>query len=289
MFDKLLFDKLACPKCGFEVLNLEISNGSEFDVKQGQVSCSSCHSHYPIEDGIAMLLPDFLAPDLEARAKSWKTWGIKMRNFMEWRKKTWNGSEKANEFQQRVDTLNKGFFDFCALPKEASSILDVGCGGGTFGQYLESQHLYIGIDPLLVPGETQKFRIVQGVAERLPFKDRGFRYAIVMATLDHVREPEVVLREVHRVLDSNGYLCLLQTVQPEGSKESTDASLFKRFSALFGRAREVDWEDTHIHDFSESNLYSLLNKKFSVEKHRIVQTEDCVCLFAKCLKKAGKD
>jgi len=186
MFDDLLFEKLACPKCGSADLGLEILEGSKLDVRKGEVSCRSCSSRYPIEDGIAVLLPDFLESDLKARTRGWKTWSAKMRNFMEWRKKTWDGSAKADEYQERVDSLNRSFFEFCRLPEEPSSILDVGCGGGTFGRYAATQYFYAGVDPLPVPGETEKFRIVQGVAERLPFKQSVFDYVVIMAALDHV-------------------------------------------------------------------------------------------------------
>jgi SAM-dependent methyltransferase len=48
---------------------------------------------------------------------------------------------------------------------------------------------------------------VVGDGHRLPFKDEIFDAVILEAVLEHVREPKMVVSEVHRVLRPGGWVC----------------------------------------------------------------------------------
>ena len=49
-------------------------------------------------------------------------------------------------------------------------------------------------------------RYVRGLGEELPFRNDAFDFAICCNVLDHVSEPDTILREIHRVLRPDGRL-----------------------------------------------------------------------------------
>jgi ubiquinone/menaquinone biosynthesis C-methylase UbiE len=65
------------------------------------------------------------------------------------------------------------------------------------------------------------------------------------ATLDHVNNPKLVFKEIHRILTFKGYLILLETV-------------LKRKARSF-------YDETHMHHFTIMDIKRLL-KHFKIEK-----------------------
>ncbi|RZN62032.1 methytransferase partner Trm112 [Methanonatronarchaeum sp. AMET6-2] len=54
---KKLLDKLVCPKCREKLeLNEEEMDGDK--IISGTLTCSSCTTQYPVEEGIPNLLPE---------------------------------------------------------------------------------------------------------------------------------------------------------------------------------------------------------------------------------------
>src|SRR5690348_2037953 len=87
-------------------------------------------------------------------------------------------------------------------------VLDVGCGGGQVAKAVKRERpdlAVVGCDvsqaAIAAAGaspEGVEFR--RATAERLPFADAEFDYVWIFDVLEHVEDPEVVLREVARVL-----------------------------------------------------------------------------------------
>ena len=65
IFDKGLFmkkwlqEKLVCPECTMDAmpLDLEIKEERDGDVLEGELRCPTCGSCYPINQGVAVVLP----------------------------------------------------------------------------------------------------------------------------------------------------------------------------------------------------------------------------------------
>lgn len=77
------------------------------------------------------------------------------------------------------------------------TILDIGCKAG-YVQRDNPERVLVGIDldEYKNPNYT---KIVQGNAEKLPFKDGEFRCVVLAETLNHVADPKKVLEEAKRV------------------------------------------------------------------------------------------
>jgi len=53
-----LMEILACPKCKYHPLDLEVTKEEKGEIVLGTITCPKCGIDYPIEDGIPnMLIP----------------------------------------------------------------------------------------------------------------------------------------------------------------------------------------------------------------------------------------
>ena len=86
--------------------------------------------------------------------------------------------------------------------------LEVGVGTGRFASALGVR---FGLDPsyeMLKMAERRGVICVQGVGERLPFKEGSFDLVLVVVSICFVEDPPRVLKEIRRVLVSGGRLLL---------------------------------------------------------------------------------
>jgi ubiquinone/menaquinone biosynthesis C-methylase UbiE len=93
------------------------------------------------------------------------------------------------------------------VPWEARG-LEIGVGSGRFAAPLGVQ---VGLDPspaMLAHAAARGIEVVEGVAEKMPFPDNSFDYAIVVTTLCFVDSPTAMLTEARRVLKSRGRLVI---------------------------------------------------------------------------------
>ncbi|HGJ64225.1 TPA: class I SAM-dependent methyltransferase [bacterium] len=96
---------------------------------------------------------------------------------------------RAPKWNKRVSTIIKDLGD-------ESLILDLGSGNRRRSKRV------INLDIGLMPNVD-----VLGDGSQLPFKDNIFDLVILEAVLEHVRNPNMVISEVHRVLRKGGYVC----------------------------------------------------------------------------------
>jgi 2-polyprenyl-3-methyl-5-hydroxy-6-metoxy-1,4-benzoquinol methylase len=117
------------------------------------------------------------------------------------------------------DARDSYYFEFerpelvALVPLEAQAVLDVGCGAGRLGETLK------GRQPVAVTGieaETRAAQIAEGRLDRvfcgdveemeLPFEPASFDVVLCGDVLEHLREPETVLRRIRPWLKPGGQL-----------------------------------------------------------------------------------
>lgn len=78
-------------------------------------------------------------------------------------------------------------------------------GGGVLGKeikiFLDSPSGFIETDVSFGP---RTMAIVD--AQRIPFKDSSFDIVVIQTVLEHVADPHVCIRGIHRVLKSDGFV-----------------------------------------------------------------------------------
>jgi SAM-dependent methyltransferase len=100
-----------------------------------------------------------------------------------------------------------------ALPyiKSQSSVCDVGCGlDGAFLTFAGGRIARgVGIDDQAESGRKTKWPVIRAdIYTGLPFADGEFDHVVMLAVLEHLTQPEVVLKEVNRILRPGGSLVM---------------------------------------------------------------------------------
>lgn len=158
------------------------------------------------------------------------------------------------------------------------SILDIGCGDGYLLNLIFQQNpnsTLFGIDVYSKPknfkGNYKKGDITKG----LPYKDNQFDCVILGEVIEHVPNPDFILREIHRVLKKKGIfiistpnlaswanrILLLIGIQPLFTETSSEVVL-GRYKSILGQGGKVQG---HLKIFTFKSLEEILVKeKFSI-------------------------
>ncbi len=120
--------------------------------------------------------------------------------------------------------------------EDGARVLDAGAGEGRYRRFF-GRHRYTGAD--LAIGDPQwDYRDLDCFADlaALPFPDGAFTACLNIVTLEHVQDPEAVVREMARVLDRGGRLLLVVPHEWEVHQAPHDYYRFTRY----GVARLLD-------------------------------------------------
>jgi SAM-dependent methyltransferase len=85
-------------------------------------------------------------------------------------------------------------------------VIDIGCGAKPYAKLLApyvTEH--VGLDHELTPHDRSSIDLI-GTAYEIPAETDYFDSAICTAVLEHLEEPELALRECHRVIRPGGYV-----------------------------------------------------------------------------------
>lgn len=119
-----------------------------------------------------------------------------------------------------------------SLPENAR-VLDAGAGEGNYKHYFVEQR-YCGLD--LGIGDSQwnygELDVV-GDLSGMPFRDGTFDACLNVVTLEHVKDPALVIREISRTLAPGGRFLLIVPFEWEEHQQPHDYFRFTRYSLAY--------------------------------------------------------
>jgi ubiquinone/menaquinone biosynthesis C-methylase UbiE len=95
--------------------------------------------------------------------------------------------------------------------KQDARVCDLGCGlEAAFLDYAADRIATgVGLDDQVVDGQSGRWKRIRGdLTSPLPFAHGEFDHVIMLAVLEHLQEPEKVLREAFRVIAPGGSLIM---------------------------------------------------------------------------------
>ncbi len=121
--------------------------------------------------------------------------------------------DKENPDQQAITKSSIIKVDFVLQTKSNEQLLDAGCGSGLLTEWLRNNKGYdvTGVDASDEAGKLCSthnipFKRVNLETDKLPFLDKSFDVATCFELIEHIRNPENLLKEIHRVLRPDGIL-----------------------------------------------------------------------------------
>ncbi|MCE5310115.1 MAG: class I SAM-dependent methyltransferase [Acidobacteriales bacterium] len=123
--------------------------------------------------------------------------------------------------------------NFAAALSPSARVLDAGAGEGAYRSHFSKQR-YVGFD-LGIGDAHWNYRELDviGNLSALPFRDGVFDASLNIVTLEHVREPAGVLREIAGVLKPGGRLLLVVPQEWEVHQAPHDYFRYTRFGCAW--------------------------------------------------------
>ncbi|HET9482145.1 MAG TPA: class I SAM-dependent methyltransferase [Candidatus Polarisedimenticolia bacterium] len=252
---------LRCPRCSG---GLQLSTAPA-----GALSCTRCRAVFDSPGGI----PDLLPWSGGAPGPEWALWRDRLARLQQWRRQTWDVSDRSEQRSKLADGLATEFFKFARVP-EQGTVLEIGCGGGGLRRFVPRRR-YWGIDPLAgLPGspplspDPPGTVFMRGVGERLPLADSTFECVLICETLDHSMDPPRVLAQAHRVLKPDGVLAVMQSVRLAAPRPPLRVRLRAAAGRLKGRLAgggRLEDIETKVRVLGQDELSALVSERFLVE------------------------
>lgn len=228
------------------------------------------------------MLPDEIDSNLSPEDNKWSAWSAKLKNFIQWRKMTWNDSTSADKLNFSIRELKEKFVDFTDLKNSSKKIIDIGCGDGGIRTMLGDCRYY-GIDPLLLENYDYEFSIFMGIGEYLPFKDGTFDEAILNQVLDHCNSIDGLIAEIIRVTGKNGSVNVMQYIsKPEGFFANIYYAILRFYLSIKG----IKNLKTKMRHFDREGLVNFFRDKF--EEVRFFQYSNSQVFIKTSIWKKGQ-
>ncbi len=162
---------------------------------------------------------------------------------------------------------SKRFSEVIRELEPAETVLDLGCHSGLF-----TEKIIKSVNPVSLYGldishqaiKLAKKRIkmgnfVVGDAHNVPYDSNFFHAVFCLEMLEHIDDPQQVLREIKRVLKKGGYGIILVP---------TESKLFKIVWAIWTSYNPV-WKHAHVQSFTNDILLKMIERLgLKIEKEK---------------------
>ena len=207
--DRLL-GLLACPACRSAV---------RLDLPASSIACDTCKATYPVLDGVPVMLTAASRQSLDRGRIADRVPDSSRRGRSRWIERIARATAGAAPIhdpgqEERIRALIREL-------GERANVLDLGSGGRDWG-------------PTAIGMDVERFPHVRvvGDGERLPFADGVLDGILCTGVLEHVSDPEAVVREVWRVLRPGGMVYVaVPFIQGYHPATGTDRD-FRRFTHI---------------------------------------------------------
>jgi demethylmenaquinone methyltransferase / 2-methoxy-6-polyprenyl-1,4-benzoquinol methylase len=169
---------------------------------------------------------------------------------------------------------------FIKLLNGRNRIADVCCGTGAMFPLLGNR-IRAGLDftraMLNVAARTPGARLVEGDAQKIPFQSNTFDAAIIVYSIRNIPDVPAALKELHRILEKNGLLAILDFGVPEGKLSRAFYLLyFQKLMPFVGSFVARDKSSYHyfvnsVLRFPKRNEFLELMKEAGFTKTRYLQ------------------
>jgi SAM-dependent methyltransferase len=190
---------LACPGCK-QSLELEDAVFSEEEIKEGKLSCKTCHADFPIKD----FIPRFVNTD-----KYVDTFSFEWNKFQDVQMDILNNTDES----ERTFKWKTGW-----NPDDVKGklILDVGVGAGRFADVVSRWGgEVVGVDLSFAVdaahrniGKRRNVHVIQADIFNLPFKKDTFDHMYSIGVLHHTPDTEAALKSIVPYLKKRGELAV---------------------------------------------------------------------------------
>jgi SAM-dependent methyltransferase len=157
-----------------------------------------------------------------------------------------------------------------------SRVLEVGCGGGNVLERVAGRRVGIDLSPFILGKARRRLGpsalLARGDAMALPFADGVFDRVFCSEVLEHVLEPEAVVREMRRVLAPGGHAvvsvpneALINRVKGLVWKMPLGRRLLGGSDDGYQVSQKMD-DEWHLHEFDRARLERAVAGQFTVDK-----------------------
>jgi ubiquinone/menaquinone biosynthesis C-methylase UbiE len=252
MFSEIL-PYMRCPRCS----NTELCREAE------GLTCKACNVLYPVKMGILDMMGNETDEVITPFQRIMQTPMVVAIYEKLWRRIGYYIAS-SRSFDREMQTV----LDL-AKSKSSSRCLDLACGPGVFTRPLaqRSRGIVVGLDlswPMLMRAQKsarkdglKNILLIRATAFSLPFVDSAFQYVNCCGALHLFDRPEAALKEIARVLDSQGSLSVQTTIRP--ARSAGMAYILEKF-IRFGFFDEAELKEllrSHGFDVAESQRHRI--------------------------------
>jgi ubiquinone/menaquinone biosynthesis C-methylase UbiE len=175
---------------------------------------------------------------------------------------------------------------------EGDMVLEVGCGAGNVLEKMRGRLVGLDISERMLKKcklRLKEASLIRADAESLPFSDKSFDKIIASELLEHTRRPDLVLKEIERVMKPSGLAAVTIPNEPfiNRIKEVLDrVGILNLCFKGIPKAMDEEW---HLHSFTLRLLKGMVPQGLMIRRIKSVPfwflpLRFCVLLSGQCVE-----